>query len=282
MLAATALDLEARRRAAPRRPPPASPAGGRRRSGRGPPRRASRRSRGRSRSMPRSPVPLAPPSLSFSLENAAATLSPRPNNMPPMRAPRLVPALPCLLAAALLAGCGGGSGTGDSTAAAAQSAKSRPAPPKIALPERRGQTLREVLKAADGPVGTGHRTGGGSLLPGREPLPVRGHRADSSGPVDDARSRDLLRQGAGTEAGGEIEIRQPRPGRESPRTGARPPGGRARSRPRSKPSRRSRSSRARPPPKTPKPPASSTRPSSICPSEGEWQLAAILSTKTAN
>jgi hypothetical protein len=71
--------------------------------------------------------------------------------MPPMRAPRLAPALPCLLAAGLLlVGCGGGSETTGSTAAAP--AESRPAPPKSAFPAVEGRTLREVLKAADGPA----------------------------------------------------------------------------------------------------------------------------------
>jgi len=71
--------------------------------------------------------------------------------MPPMRAPRLAPALPCLLAAgALLGGCGGDSGTNESTATAL--AGSRPAPPKSAFPTVAGRTLRQVLKAADGPA----------------------------------------------------------------------------------------------------------------------------------
>jgi hypothetical protein len=65
-------------------------------------------------------------------------------------APRL--ALACLLAlAAILAGCGGDSGSGDSTSGSA-SAESRPAPPKSAFPSPEGRSLREVLKAADGPA----------------------------------------------------------------------------------------------------------------------------------
>lgn len=72
--------------------------------------------------------------------------------MPPMRAPRLTPALLCLLAAeALLAGCGGDSEGGGSAAAPAP-AESRPAPPKSAFPAAEGRTLRQVLKAADGPA----------------------------------------------------------------------------------------------------------------------------------
>lgn len=69
--------------------------------------------------------------------------------MPPMRAPRLAPALLCLLAGAgLFAGCGG-SGP-ESTSTAAEAAESRPAPPKSEFPAVEGRTLREVLKAADG------------------------------------------------------------------------------------------------------------------------------------
>jgi hypothetical protein len=73
--------------------------------------------------------------------------------MPPMRAvPRLALALLCLLAAVLLvAGCGGGSGSTDSTSAAGGSAESRPAPPKSDFPSASKRTLRQVLKAADGP-----------------------------------------------------------------------------------------------------------------------------------
>jgi hypothetical protein len=71
--------------------------------------------------------------------------------MPPMRAPRLAPALFCLLAAgALLTGCGDGSDSG--TAGVAETARSRPAPAKSAFPSPQGRTLREVLKAAEGPA----------------------------------------------------------------------------------------------------------------------------------
>jgi len=73
--------------------------------------------------------------------------------MPPMRAPRLAPALLSLLAAgALLAGCGGDSGTDESTVAGAKPAPSRPAPAKSGFPSAEGRTLRQVLKAADGPA----------------------------------------------------------------------------------------------------------------------------------
>jgi len=73
--------------------------------------------------------------------------------MAPMRAPRLAPALVCLLAAAVLvSGCGGDSGSSDSTSASPESAQSRPAPPRSAFPSPEGRTLRQLLKAADGPA----------------------------------------------------------------------------------------------------------------------------------
>jgi hypothetical protein len=73
--------------------------------------------------------------------------------MPPMRAPRLVLALPCLLAIGVwLAACGGGSGSEDSTATPGAPGENRPAPPKSMFPTAEGRTLREVLKAADGPT----------------------------------------------------------------------------------------------------------------------------------
>ena len=73
--------------------------------------------------------------------------------MPPMRAPGMVPALLALLATgALLAGCGADSETGESTASGAETAPSRPAPPKSEFPSTEGRTLRQVLKAADGPA----------------------------------------------------------------------------------------------------------------------------------
>ncbi|HEY8502622.1 MAG TPA: hypothetical protein VIL21_08035 [Solirubrobacterales bacterium] len=68
-----------------------------------------------------------------------------------MRAPRLAPTALCLLVAGgLIAGCGGDSGEG-STSTVPESAESRPAPPESEFPAPEGRTLRQVLKAADGP-----------------------------------------------------------------------------------------------------------------------------------
>jgi hypothetical protein len=68
-------------------------------------------------------------------------------------APRLACASACLLAlAALAAGCGSDSGSTDSTTAAADGTRSRPAPPKSEFPSPEGRSLREVLKAGDGPA----------------------------------------------------------------------------------------------------------------------------------
>lgn len=73
--------------------------------------------------------------------------------MPPMRAPRLAPALLSLLAAgALLSGCGGDSESGESTSLGTETAPSRPAPPESEFPSVENRTLRQVLKAADGPA----------------------------------------------------------------------------------------------------------------------------------
>jgi hypothetical protein len=70
--------------------------------------------------------------------------------MPPMRPPRLAPALLCLLASGLvLGGCGGGSDE-DSTAVSPPPAESRPAPSASEFPSAKRRTLRQVLKVADG------------------------------------------------------------------------------------------------------------------------------------
>jgi hypothetical protein len=74
--------------------------------------------------------------------------------MAPMRAaPRLALGITCLLiAAALVAGCGSDSGSTDSTSGSGGNAESRPAPPKHDFPSPEGRSLRDVLKAADGPA----------------------------------------------------------------------------------------------------------------------------------
>lgn len=73
--------------------------------------------------------------------------------MAPMRAaPRLALVSACLLVlAALVAGCGIDSSSTDSGAVANGKAESRPAPPKSEFPSPEGRSLRELLKAADGP-----------------------------------------------------------------------------------------------------------------------------------
>jgi hypothetical protein len=68
-----------------------------------------------------------------------------------MRAARLVPAVPCLLAAALVVGCGGDSGSSGSTATQAKPAESRPAPPRSAFPSPDGRSLENLIKVADDP-----------------------------------------------------------------------------------------------------------------------------------
>ncbi len=74
--------------------------------------------------------------------------------MPPMRAPRMLPALLCLLAGgSLIGGCGGDSGADDLMDNTSTGAESRPAPPRSEFPSAEGRTLRQVLKAADAPLG---------------------------------------------------------------------------------------------------------------------------------
>jgi len=103
-----------------------------------------------------------------------------------MRAPRLAPALFCLLAGGALAvGCGGGSEGDESTAATAASAESRPAPPASEFPSAKGRTLRQVLKAADGRAEQVVAPAAEVFYPGENRYPF-GVVDRNLGPVDDA------------------------------------------------------------------------------------------------
>jgi len=105
--------------------------------------------------------------------------------MPPMRAPRLAPALLALLAAgALIAGCGGDSGTDESTTAGGGTAPSRPAPPKSEFPGAENRTLRQVLKAADGPAELAFTPGAEVFYPGVNRYPFIVADRDSGGVTD--------------------------------------------------------------------------------------------------
>jgi hypothetical protein len=107
--------------------------------------------------------------------------------MPPMRAPRLAPALLCLLASgALLAGCGGGSDSTSSSASDAETAASRPAPPKSDFPSPEGRTLRQVLKAADGPAELVVEPAAVVFYPGENRYPFEVFERQSKAPVSDA------------------------------------------------------------------------------------------------
>lgn len=106
--------------------------------------------------------------------------------MPPMRAPRLAPALLALLATAALAtGCGGDSGTGDSTGIGSRAAPSRPAPPKSEFPSAEKRTLRQVLKAADGPAELMVTPGAEVFYPGANRYPFNVADRETGG-IDDA------------------------------------------------------------------------------------------------
>lgn len=106
--------------------------------------------------------------------------------MPPMRAPRLAPALLALLATgALLGGCGDNSETGESTVSGGETSPSRPAPPKSEFPSAENRTLRQVLKAADGPAEVKITPAAEVFYPGanRYPFTVADREA---GGIDDA------------------------------------------------------------------------------------------------
>jgi hypothetical protein len=106
--------------------------------------------------------------------------------MPPMRAPRLAPALLSLLAAgALLGGCGGDSETGKPTASGEETAPSRPAPPKAGFPSVENRTLRQVLKSADGPTEVKITPAAEAFYPGVNRYPFIVSDRESGG-MDDA------------------------------------------------------------------------------------------------
>jgi hypothetical protein len=106
--------------------------------------------------------------------------------MPPMRAPRLAPALLCLLATGvLIGGCGSDSGSGESTAGPGGTAESRPAPPKSEFPRPEGRSLREVLKAADGPAELAVEPSAVVFYPGRNRYPFEVFERDRT-PISDA------------------------------------------------------------------------------------------------
>jgi hypothetical protein len=105
--------------------------------------------------------------------------------MPPMRAPRLAPALLCLLATgAVLTGCGGGSDGSESSSTAAEGAETRPAPPASGFPSSKGRSLRQVLKAADSPAELVISPGTTVFYPGENRYSF-GVTDRDSGPIDD-------------------------------------------------------------------------------------------------
>jgi hypothetical protein len=106
--------------------------------------------------------------------------------MPPVRARRLAATLLfLLLGGAVLVSCGGGSSTDESTATGPGTAASLPAPPKSMFPSAEGRTLRQVLKAADGPVELVVEPAAEVFYPGENRYPF-GVTERESGPVDDA------------------------------------------------------------------------------------------------
>jgi hypothetical protein len=106
--------------------------------------------------------------------------------MPPMRAPRLTLPLLYLLAGALfLGGCGDGSHSTEQESSSAATAPSRPAPPRSDFPSPEGMTLREVLKAADGPAELVVEPAAMVFAPGANRYPFGVFDRDRS-PVSDA------------------------------------------------------------------------------------------------
>jgi hypothetical protein len=106
--------------------------------------------------------------------------------MAPMRAPRLAPALLCLLAiGASIGGCGSDSDGGESTSGSGGVAKSRPAPPKSVFPSPEGRSLREVVKAADGPAEMIVEPAAVAFYPGENRYPFEVFARDRS-PISDA------------------------------------------------------------------------------------------------
>jgi hypothetical protein len=106
--------------------------------------------------------------------------------MPPMRAPRLAPALLCLLAIGVsMGGCGSDSGSGESTSSSAGTAESRPAPPKSEFPSPEGRTLREVVKAADAPAEVIVEPSAMVFYPGQNRYPFEVFTRERS-PISDA------------------------------------------------------------------------------------------------
>jgi hypothetical protein len=107
--------------------------------------------------------------------------------MPPMRAPRLAPALLCLLAVGgLAAGCGSGSDSTESSSGSPALAKSQPAPPKSEFPSPEGRTLRQVLNAADGPAELIIEPSAVVFYPGENRYPFEVLERQSKAPVNDA------------------------------------------------------------------------------------------------
>jgi hypothetical protein len=107
--------------------------------------------------------------------------------MPPMRAaPRLAPALLCLLALGVsIGGCGSGSDSAEPSSSSDGTAESRPAPAKAAFPSPEGRTLREVLKAADGPAEVIVEPAAMVFYPGRNRYPFEVFTKERA-PISDA------------------------------------------------------------------------------------------------